>query len=29
MSKLERTAFEFSRAREYFELRELAMLTGQ
>jgi DNA topoisomerase VI subunit B len=29
MSKLERTAFEFSRAREYFELRELATLTGQ
>ena len=29
MSNLERTAFEFSRAREYFELRELTTLTGQ
>ena len=29
MSKLERTAFEFSRAREYFELKELSTLTGQ
>ena len=29
MSKLERTTFEFSRAREYFELKELSTLTGQ
>src|SRR5829696_5520082 len=29
MSKLERTTFEFSRAREYFEPRELSTLTGQ
>ena len=29
MSKLERTSFEFSRAREYFELKELSTLTGQ
>src|SRR5215207_9017884 len=29
MRKLERTTFEFSRAREYFEARELATLTGQ
>ena len=29
MRNLERTTFEFSRAREYFEVRELATLTGQ
>jgi hypothetical protein len=29
MSKLERKTFEFSRAREYFELKELSTLTGQ
>jgi len=29
MRKLERTTFQFSRAREYFELKELSTLTGQ